>query len=234
MTQILFDLLKTVLNFFISSALVYLFALWQLYRGFFWGRVTFTHVGTKHHENFPENYQIVLDTLMDKPANQVWINNPLLMSRTKKAAERCTPDKPWISLEDGDFWFIKNPSEDTEKILSGVRQQISEHYSRGVVYKSIHRKVEECKFLFCLSSVRTYNDKVRKLRVIVVRPELLKDIKENYDKYLIYNQDRKETVEVLSKIANRWKEEQEGKHEIKVVYPVRLYVPIDDNKCSFQ
>lgn len=234
MTQILFDLLKGLLHLILSSALVYVLALWQLYRGFFWGRVTFTHVGVKNHKEFPENYQIVLDTLMDKPANQVWINNPLLMSRTKKAAEKCDLEKPWISLEDNDSWFIRNPIEDTEKILSGVRQQISEHYSRGVVYKSIGRKIEECKFLFCLSSVRTYNDKVRKLRVIIINPELLNDIKENHDKYLIYNQDRKDTVEVLYKIANRWKEEQEGKHEIKVIYPVRLYVPVDDNKCSFQ
>lgn len=204
MIDIILECLKSasgiIFGFFLAMGIGW----WQLKKGHFWGRVTYTHVSLN------SDNKIILDTLLDKRAVDVWIDNALLRNRIRKAAEICTNQNPFVVLES---------SDDQHKISQGIRNQLSAHFSRGVVYNAFDRNIEECTFYYVLCSLDSPTDKSKKLHTIVFTEKLLSQLRNNLVVIKQENKDKSELIEILMHVCDD--------HNKNNVGHVRIYLPKD-------
>jgi len=210
MFDVFLEILKGLSGIFFGFVIATLVGWWQLKKGHFWGRVTFTHA------SLTKDMNLCFDTMLDKRAIDVWIDNSVLRNRIRVKAEKCSNKKPFVCLEN---------AEDNHKIYTGIRNQISAHFSRGIVYKAFQRNVGECIFYFSFCSLNSPSDKSKKLHVLIYTADFMEKLMAY--KNLIYkkNPSKKELIDIFVHLC-------ENKAESNYV---RIYLPIDDitnNYCT--
>lgn len=205
MFDLALEALKSLSGVLFGFLVAFFVGWWQLKKGHFWGRVTFTHIGLTPSKH------LVLDTVLDKRAIDVWIDNSVLRNRIRKAAEQCTVSEPFVVLQD---------KEDEHKIYTGIRNQLSSHFSRGVVYNAFGREVDECFLYFVLCSLDSPTDKSKKLHVIVFTDEFMERFNKDKDEIWSNNKKRCELIRIIQKLNQ----------QPYRIYRVRVYLPQDSLK----
>ena len=207
--DILQEMLKVLVGLGLAGAIAYYIAYRELMKRAFWGRITFSLI------TFQDEKQdnIVIDTLLDKGVSEVWVNNRVLLGSVRKAAEQCSPEKPWLWIEGPTMYQVK----------SGLRHQLSSHFSQGAIEKAMGFPVEHTSFLVCLCAVHSEHSNSQKLRAFVIKEEVLKQVATHLEELHSSDPGREAVLNSLAKIWQRYQEEPRDRPAECVVHSVRLY-----------
>lgn len=119
------------------------------------------------HVNFSLNYvldgRLVMRTLVEVPATDVWLND-LGVRKVHKAAGRTTPDQPFVSLPDPD---------DMAFLYRAVLNVFSEKFADAYVAQSMGLPVESATYWFAITMERYEDIRTLKLRVLLVEQRAL-------------------------------------------------------------
>lgn len=203
------EVLKVLIGLGVAGGIAYLIAYQELTRRAFWGRITFSLL--TFHDEKPE--QVVLDTLLDLSVADVWVNNRILLRNISKAAEQCTIQRPWIWLDGPAMYHVK----------SGVRHQLSSHFSQGAIARATGKPVQQVSFLLCLCATHSKNSNTQKLRVFVLQKQVLQKIGENVESYKEQNPGKEALLETVQQLWLRYQAEPRDQPDVCVLHSVRIY-----------
>jgi len=208
-----FSILKSALSLAFTALLVWLVAYRDLLGQSFFCRITFSFLGQEPGESDDPN-KISITTLLDKRLSEVVIDNRILRSRVYKAAQKCDEDNPFVIL----------PAKEMYHIKSGIRHQLSERYSDGIMDHAVGFPVRKSELLTCLCFMGSEPGKAKKIRAFVVRPDFIQRVAENYEAFQQANAKNSLFIKMLKKMHEQWQAEQSmGPGEMKLIHKVRIY-----------
>ncbi len=209
--QILYGILQNLVPLAITAGVVWWLARRELLGKAFFGRVTFSYIAFEGEGSAT----IVLNTLLDERLSEVWLDNRVLRRSILRAAHRCDEKNPFVVL----------PPEEMYHVKSGVRHQLSERFSDGVIDAASGFPVKKSELLTCLCFTPSDSTGVRKLRALVIRPDDLEKVGADATKFLAANPKKHGLVGTIQAIHDRWKKEQGGGIEknAEVVHKLRIY-----------
>ncbi len=208
------DVLKEVLGWLIglsiSASVVWFLAYREMIGKTFFGRITFSYIGIEDGEN---NKRITIDTLLDKHLSDVWLNNRVLLRSIIACAQQCNESAPLVVPEKHHLYHV----------TSGLRHQISERYSDGLIDRALgfEFRKEELLIALCFSASKT--DGVQKLRALVIHPQCLKQIGEQTDAFEKANPEQQPFIKTLQAAHKRWQQEENDPKLDRLITKVRVY-----------
>jgi hypothetical protein len=120
--------------------------------------------------NFSLNYvqggALVMRTLLEKPANQVWLNEYGVRT-VLAAAQRTTVGRPFVLLAD---------PRDMDFANRAVLNQLSEQFAATYLAEALGRAARAATFRFAITCERYEEIRTLKLRVLVVQEQTLTDL----------------------------------------------------------
>ncbi|MCB9644600.1 MAG: hypothetical protein H6728_16120 [Myxococcales bacterium] len=207
------DVLKEVLGWLIglsiSAGVLWFLAHRELLGRTFFGRITFSYLGL---EEDGDSLQITIDTMLDKHLSDVWLNNRVLLRSIVSCAQSCTDDAPIVIPEAHHLYHVK----------SGIRHQISERYSDGLVDRALGFEIHKEELLVALCFSASKPDGVKKLRALVVRPDILQKVGTQQEAFEKANAKQLHLVKTIQAIHKRWQEEKDQKKD-QLITKVRIY-----------
>ena len=144
---------------------------------------------------------------------EVWINNRLLRRRVIKAAHQCTEEEP----------FVRLPAKELYHVKSGIRHQLSQRYSEGLVDRALGFQVRKEELLVTLCFTSSKPGRVRKLRALVIRPDVLERIGNSYEAFLEDHPNREYVLKTLRAVHQQWKEEKGKPETERLIHYLRIY-----------
>jgi hypothetical protein len=103
-------------------------------------------------------------TLLERPLDEVF-HNDLAAKKIREACARTTVANPLLPLRPKDCWFL----------LNFVLNAVAEHFSAGAVRREAGEPVRAVRYALFLTCEVVEAGRMRKVRAMLVRPELLKD-----------------------------------------------------------
>jgi hypothetical protein len=116
--------------------------------------------------NFVENNTLLLRTLMEEPANDVWLND-YGVKQVLRAAERVTLEQPFLIMDD---------DEDMDFVKRAVLNVLSERFAEAFVARSLGVPVKAGTYIFGITFEKYADLRTRKLRVLLMEESLLKSL----------------------------------------------------------
>jgi hypothetical protein len=92
--------------------------------------------------------------------------NSLAAQRLIQAAQKTTPDNPFIPIRNEDRWFY----------LNAVLNELSERFANGLFRREAGLPVNAQRFLICLTNEADGDVRTRKIRAMVIRKDLLENL----------------------------------------------------------
>lgn len=203
------EVIKVLIGLSVAGFLAYFIAYRELSRRTFWGRVTFSLITFRSDQQ----QRIVLDTLLDLASNDVWVNNRVLLGQIRSAAEQCSEERPWLWGDGSSMYHIK----------SGIRHQLSSHFSEAAIAKAAGEPVEQTTLLTCLCAVHSKHSDSHKLRAFVFTEDTLRTIGENTAELMKENVGKEELLKTLERLWKRYREEPRNQPDQCVLHTVRIY-----------
>jgi len=108
--------------------------------------------------------KLQLRTLIERPLEQVFFN-AIAMNTVAAASQRTTADNPMLPIKKEEAWYL----------LNFVVNAISEHYSLGVIRQDAGRSACAVRYAVFLTCEAVEHGRIRKVRAMLIRPELLRD-----------------------------------------------------------
>lgn len=112
-----------------------------------------------------EDNTLRIRTLMERSLEEVFLN-PIAVDRVLSAAKRTTLENSLLPIAKEDRWFL----------LSFVLNAVSEHFSPGVIRQDTNQDVKCFFYLLFLTCEVEGEDRIRKVRAIMVREEVLRKV----------------------------------------------------------
>ena len=103
--------------------------------------------------------QLVMRTLVEMPAQEVWLND-LGVGQVRNAAKRTTPDQPFIDLE---------KPEDMDFANRAVLNVLSEEFAEAYLAQSLGLPVKFETYRFAITMERYDDIRTLKMRVLLVK-----------------------------------------------------------------
>lgn len=208
------DVLKEVLGWLIglsiSAGVLWFLAHREMLGRVFFGRITFSYLGI---EEEGDDHKITIDTMLDKHLSDVWLNNRVLLRSIVSSAQRCTENTPLIVPEPHHLYHVK----------SGIRHQISERYSDGIVDRALGFEFRKEELLVALCFSASKPDGVKKLRALVMHPTILNKIGEQSEVFEKANAKNLALIKTIKAIHQRWQEEEKDPKKDQLITKVRIY-----------
>lgn len=210
LSRIAIDIASSLGALVLSAGVVWWLARRELIGKTFFSRVTFSYIALEGDDRTT----IVLNTLLDERLSEVWLDNRVLRRAILRAAHRCDEKNPFVILPPGEMYHVK----------SGVRHQLSERFSDGIVDGALGFPVVKAELLACLCFTPSDSTGVRKLRAFVIRPDNLARIGQDPETFRAANAKKPGLVATVEAIHARWTAEKaEGDAEARVIHEVRIY-----------
>jgi hypothetical protein len=121
-------------------------------------------------------------TVVERSIEEVFLN-PVAIEKVQAAAKQCTVDDPLLSIPKADRWFV----------LNFVLNAVAEQFVTGQIKLDAGEKVTAVKYALFLTCEVVGDERIRKIRAMLVRRDLL----ENFP-YL----------ESLPQLENPWHEDR--------------------------
>lgn len=122
-----------------------------------WRRKQFlTHVNFSM--NFVSDGRMAMRTLMETPAQSVWLND-LGVKKVARAAAKTTPDQPFVGLDD---------PADMDFVYRAVLNVLSEKFAEAYLAETLGLPVKAKDYLFAVTFERYSDIRTLKLRVLIV------------------------------------------------------------------
>ena len=109
--------------------------------------------------------KLQIRTLMEESADNVFLNK-VAVNRLLSAANSTSSKNPVIPLSKDDYWFY----------LNAVLNEVSEKFAAGFIRRDVGHKVEPHRYTLCLTNEFDGAIKTRKIRVMLVRTEVLSNL----------------------------------------------------------
>ena len=106
--------------------------------------------------------RLLIRTLFEKDADEVFLNS-MAVDAVLAATDRVNEKDPVLHLPEGDRWHV----------LNAVLNEIAELYPRGTLARDMGLPTRVQRYIFCLTFESAGAINTRKVRVQVLRPELL-------------------------------------------------------------
>jgi hypothetical protein len=151
--------------------------------------------------NFVENNTLLLRTLMEEPANDVWLND-YGVKQVMAAAEQVTLEQPFLIMED---------DEDMAFVKRAVLNVLSERFADTFVARSLGVPVKGGSFVFGITYEKYADLRTRKLRVLLMEESTLENLFGLEDKgeaLAVTNPLHKDRIATLRVMHNLWMEQQ--------------------------
>jgi hypothetical protein len=110
--------------------------------------------------------RLLLRTLLEDSAANVWLNE-YGAGLVQRAAERTTLERPFLRIE---------PRRDLELVKHAVLNVLSERFSDAFIAQGLGLPVARGRFLFGITWERYGDMRMQKLRVLLIRAELLEEL----------------------------------------------------------
>jgi len=108
--------------------------------------------------------RLEIRTLLERSLDQVF-HNPVAVKKVLAASRRTTADNPLLPLARDDCWYL----------LNFVLNALAEHFSHGTVRRDAGEPVRTVRYAFFLTCEVLERGRQRKVRAMVLRPELLRE-----------------------------------------------------------
>ncbi len=208
--EILQKVLAWLIGLSISAGVVWFLAYREMIGKSFFGRITFSYIGLEDGEN---SERITIDTLLDKHLSDVWLNNRILLRSIVSCAQQCNESTPLLVPEKHHLYHV----------TSGLRHQISERYSDGLIDRALGFEIRKEELLIALCFSASKADGVQKLRALVLHPQILKKIGEQTDAFEKANPKQIPFIKALQAAYKRWQQEENDPKLDRLITKVRVY-----------
>ena len=142
--------------------------------------------------NIVRNNKLQIRTLMEKTIDEVFLNK-VAVSRLLNAATKTTAKNPIVPLPKADYWFY----------LNSALNEISEKFAFGFIRRDSGKDVESHNYTICLTNEFDGAIRTRKIRVMIVRTDLLNKLPDEIPK--LESPNHKTRWNTLNFMANRIK-----------------------------
>ncbi|MCA9064342.1 MAG: hypothetical protein KDA96_14830 [Planctomycetaceae bacterium] len=104
-------------------------------------------------------------TLSEKPCLEVFLNR-VAVDRLIQAAQKTTPQNPFVDVARDDSWFY----------LNAVLNEVSEQFSPGLLRRDNGMACQAAEYVMCLTNEADGDVRTRKIRAMVVRKDVLSSL----------------------------------------------------------
>src|SRR5262249_55453825 len=108
--------------------------------------------------------RLKIRTIFERSLEEVFLNG-VAVEKIRAASLRTTIDDPLLPLAKEDCWYL----------LNFVLNAVAEHFSAGVVRQDAGHPVRTVNYAICLTCEVVGEDRIRKVRAMLIRQELLQD-----------------------------------------------------------
>jgi len=145
-------------------------------------------------------------TVLEKPAEEVFLNK-VATNRLLQYATLTVPGQPIIPIPEQDRWYY----------LNAVLNEVSEHYSGGLLHADNNLPFTHARYLACLTREANGGINTQKLRAMLVRKDLLLNLPAEQPKF---ESPKHETRwETLHHLAEQYRADCSCFVEIEIVLP---------------
>jgi hypothetical protein len=103
-------------------------------------------------------------TIFERSLEEVFLN-PVAIDKVRAASLRTTPDNPVLPVAPEDRWYL----------LNFVLNAVAEHFSDGLLRYDAGQPLRPVTYLLFLTCEAVGEDRIRKVRAMLVRKDLLED-----------------------------------------------------------
>ena len=122
--------------------------------------------------NSIHNETLLIRTLSEKPCDEVFLN-PVAVDRMKNMAQLTTVENPIVPIPKDDAWYY----------LNAVLNELSEQFAVGLLRRDLGESVKTQAYLICLTNECGGAVRTRKVRVMVIRKDLLESLGDDPPKF---------------------------------------------------
>lgn len=108
--------------------------------------------------------KLKIRTLLERSLDEVFLN-PVAVEKVRAASLRTTPDDPMLPIDRADCWFL----------LNFVLNAVAEQFTVGMIRHDAGEPVRAVSYLIVLTCEVVGEERIRKVRAMVIREELLRD-----------------------------------------------------------
>jgi hypothetical protein len=113
--------------------------------------------------SFADGY-LKIRTIFERSVEEVFLN-PVAVAKVRAASLQTTPDRPLLPIDKADRWYL----------LNFVLNAVAERFSDGQVRYDAGQPLKPVAYLIFLTCEVVGDDRIRKVRAMMLRKELLLD-----------------------------------------------------------
>jgi hypothetical protein len=110
------------------------------------------------------NSKLRIRTLMERSLEQVF-QNAAAVEMVREAAEKTTVEDPMLPIPPHDRWYL----------LNFVLNAVAEQFTAGLVRRDAGEPVRVVRYAICLTCEKVGDERVHKVRAMLIREELLRE-----------------------------------------------------------
>jgi len=134
-------------------------------------------------------YKLQIRTLLEKNLCDV-IQNEKMENIIKTTASKCEPGKPLLIFEEDDAWYI----------LNTILNQIASQFSESLIKKDMGLNLTTQWYTFCLTYEKEDNLNMRKIRVMLIKREVLQNFPDENCEFILENFNHEIRVKTLQNL----------------------------------
>jgi len=166
-------IISSVLIFFLTTVVSFVFGrAWGRYKAsrewntkHFLGRVIVSlNTFSKKLLPGPQHpiFTLKIRTVFERGIEDVFIN-PVAIEKITAAAKKTKPGKPMLPIDKADRWFL----------LNFILNAVAEEFNEGLIRYDAGEKVTPIKYLVCLTCEAVGEDRIRKVRAMMIQKDTL-------------------------------------------------------------
>lgn len=138
-------------------------------------------------------------TLLETDMLDVLLNERAVQC-VREAADQTTESQPILPLPEDDRWHV----------LNAVLNEIAEQFKEGLIAADQGLPVQRSDYAFCMVNEVAGDMKTRKVRVMMVRPEVLEDESIDFDALNVEVDHHRTRLKTLKSMRTRWRATNRG------------------------
>ena len=108
--------------------------------------------------------KLKIRTIFERNLEDVFLN-PIAIQKVRAASRRTTLDDPMLPIAKADAWYL----------LNFVLNAVAEHFCQGLVKQDAGQPVTAVKYALCLTCEIVGDERIRKVRAMLVKLDHLRD-----------------------------------------------------------
>jgi hypothetical protein len=147
---------------------------------------------------FADGY-LKIRTVIERSLDEIFLNK-IAIEKVWEAAKATTVDRPVMPIAKEDRWFL----------LNFVLNAVAEHFVEGQVKQDAGQPVTSVKYAMFLTCERVGEERIRKVRAMLVRADLLADFPYNDSMPKLENPWHADRIVTLRQAAELYKKEPDN------------------------